>query len=79
VSLDEFFELITAAALLLVILYWPTTNTGRLILIAAAVVWFVDLRFLFKWPSVLTTRRNRDSPSVSAILIFQQLTRELRS
>jgi hypothetical protein len=26
-------ELITAAAILAVILYWPTTNTGRLILI----------------------------------------------
>jgi hypothetical protein len=46
------FEFITAAGFLLVILYWPTTNIGRLILIAAAVVWLVGLRFLFKWPSV---------------------------
>jgi hypothetical protein len=45
-------ELITAAAFLLAILYWPTTNTGHLILIAAVVVWFVGLKFLFKWPSV---------------------------
>lgn len=45
-------ELITAAAFLLAILYWPTTNTGRLILMAAVVVWFVGLKFLFKWPSV---------------------------
>jgi hypothetical protein len=45
-------ELITAAAFLIAILYWPTTNTGRLILVAAAVVWFVGLKFLFKWPSV---------------------------
>jgi hypothetical protein len=48
-------ELITAAAFLIAILsilYSPTTNTGRLILVAAAVVWFVGLKFLFKWPSV---------------------------
>jgi hypothetical protein len=45
-------ELITAAAFLIAILYWPTTNTRRLILVAAAVVWFVGLNFLFKWPSV---------------------------
>lgn len=45
-------ELITATAFLIAILYWPSTNTGRLILIAAAVVWFVGLKFLFKWPSV---------------------------
>ncbi len=45
-------ELISAAAFLLAILYWPTTNTGRLILIAAVVVWFVGLKFLFKWPSI---------------------------
>lgn len=45
-------ELITAAAFLVVILYWPTTNTGRLILIAVGVVWLVGLKFLFKWPSV---------------------------
>ena len=45
-------ELITAAVFLIAILYWPSTNTGRLILIAAVVVWFVGLKFLFKWPSV---------------------------
>jgi hypothetical protein len=45
-------EIITAAVFLLAILYWPTANTVRLILIAAVVVWFVGLKFLFKWPSV---------------------------
>jgi len=45
-------ELITAAALLIAILYWPSTNTGRLILIATVVMSFVGLKFLFKWPSV---------------------------
>jgi hypothetical protein len=45
-------EIITAAAFLLAIFYWPTTNTGRLILIAAGVVWLVGLRFLSKWPSI---------------------------
>jgi len=45
-------ELITAAAFLIAIFYWPSTNTGRLILVAAAVTWFVGLKFLFKWPSV---------------------------
>lgn len=45
-------ELITAAAFLLAILYWPTTNSGRLILVATAAGWFVGLKFLFKWPSV---------------------------
>lgn len=44
-------ELFAAAAVLLVILYWPTTNTGRLILIAAGVVCLVALKFLIKWPS----------------------------
>ena len=46
------FELITAAALLLAILYWPTTNTGRVILIGAGVLWFVGLIVLSKWSSV---------------------------
>ena len=45
-------ELVTAAAFLAVILYWPTTNPGRLIFIAVAVIWFVGLKFLFKWPSI---------------------------
>jgi hypothetical protein len=45
-------ELLTAAAFLIAIFYWPSTNTGRLILVAAAVVWLVGLKFLFKWPSV---------------------------
>jgi hypothetical protein len=41
-------EIITAVVFLLAILYWPTANTVRLILIAAVVVWFVGLKFLFK-------------------------------
>jgi len=45
-------ELITAAALLLAALYWPTTNAGRLILIGAVLPYFIGLKFLSKWPSV---------------------------
>jgi hypothetical protein len=45
-------ELITAAAFLIAIFYWPSTNIGRLILVAAAVAWFAGLKFLFKWPSI---------------------------
>jgi hypothetical protein len=45
-------ELITAAAFVLAILYWPSTNAGRLILVGIIVVWFIGLKFLFKWPSV---------------------------
>ncbi len=44
-------EIITAFALLVAILYWPTTNEGRVYLIAAGVVWFVGLVLLSKWPS----------------------------
>jgi hypothetical protein len=45
-------EIITAAAFLVAVLYWPTTNTGRVYLVMAAVVFFVGLKVLFKWPSV---------------------------
>lgn len=44
-------EIITAIAFLLVVLYWPRTNTGRLYLIAAVVVVFVGLSLLRKWSS----------------------------
>jgi len=43
--------MVTAAAFLLAVLYWPTTNTGRVYLATAAVVWFVGLKLLLKWPS----------------------------
>jgi hypothetical protein len=49
--LRRVFEFVTAAILLLAILYWPTTNMGRLFLIAAVVVCLVGLKFLSKWPS----------------------------
>ena len=47
-------ELITAAAFLVTILaiLLPDSNTGRMILVAAAAVCLVGLKLLFKWPSV---------------------------
>jgi hypothetical protein len=45
-------ELVTAAALLFIVLYWPRTHSGLLLLGAVAVIWFLGLRLLFKWPSV---------------------------
>jgi uncharacterized membrane protein YqjE len=45
-------EIITAITLLGVALYWPSTNTGRLYLVALVVVLFVGLSLLRKWPSV---------------------------
>jgi hypothetical protein len=44
-------EFVTAAALLGAALYFPTTNTGRVYLGALAVVFFICLLLLRKWPS----------------------------
>ena len=45
-------EALTAAALLAVALYWPSTTTGRLYLVILVAVLLVGLSLLRKWPSV---------------------------
>jgi hypothetical protein len=45
-------EIITAIAFVGVVLYWPSTQTGRLCLVALGVVVLVGLWLLRKWPSV---------------------------
>jgi hypothetical protein len=45
------FEIITAAALLLAIFYWPTTNAGRIYLFAVVLVALLGIKLLSKWPS----------------------------
>jgi hypothetical protein len=45
-------EIITAIALVLAALYWPSTNAGRLYLVALVVVLFVGVSLFRKWPSV---------------------------
>jgi hypothetical protein len=44
--------MVTAAALLVAIFYWPHTNGGRIVLIAAAVIGFFCFSRLSKWPSI---------------------------
>lgn len=44
-------ELVTAAALLGAAFYFPTTNAGRVYLIALVVAVFLGLALLHKWPS----------------------------
>jgi len=45
-------EMVAAAVFLVAIFYWPHTNGGRIVLIAAAVIVFVCASRLSKWPSI---------------------------
>jgi hypothetical protein len=44
-------EIVTAIALLVVAVYWPSTNEGHAYLIGSVVILFVGLQLLSKWPS----------------------------
>ena len=44
-------ELATAAALIAMALYFPTTNTGRAYLLVLVVLFFAGCLLLSKWPS----------------------------
>jgi hypothetical protein len=67
-------EIITAAAFLVTVLYWPTTNTGRVYELAAVVVGLVGLKLLGKWPSLTRSKYNWLLFPIAFIVAYEAIT-----